>query len=56
MGVAVLTVLFPTAAVIGLLGLCTIAPRRHRLFYAAPVSATTVCVLALAALGMALTR
>ncbi|MFZ3556455.1 MULTISPECIES: hypothetical protein [unclassified Streptomyces] len=50
------TVLFPVAALIGLLGLCRIAPRRHPLLYAAPVSATAVGILALAAVGMALTR
>ncbi|MFH9072693.1 hypothetical protein [Streptomyces alboflavus] len=51
-----LDALFPTAALIGLLGLCTLAPRRARLLYLSPISATTLAILALAILGVAVLR
>ncbi|QCX81069.1 hypothetical protein C9F11_37430 [Streptomyces sp. YIM 121038] len=52
----VLEALFPAAALVGLLGLCSLAPRRARLLYLTPISATTLAILALAALGIAVLR
>lgn len=51
-----LALLCPLLALLAAAGLCVVAPRRTRLLHLAPVSATTVGIIALASLGMALIR
>jgi hypothetical protein len=53
---AVVRIAFPALALAAALGLYAVAPPRSRALYLAPVGCTTALVLALAALGAALTR